>query len=111
MLLIDLLSSGHLLLIFLLSLQVILGEVAVLAQTVGVVGFVSMGTSSCHFGLRSTGVEGTRLVPLDVILDLLLDLLVEKIRDTLTLQHLHLLQRSWHLWLQSIEQKRGTVLW
>ena len=64
-----------------------------MAQTVGVVGLVTMGTGSCHFGLGSTvvQVEGTRLVALDVILDLLLDLLVEKVGDALILQDLHLL--------------------
>ena len=103
------LSSGHLLLVFLLSLQVVLGEVAVLAETVGVVGLVTMGTSRCHFGLRSTGVEGTGVVPLDVVLDLLLDLLVENIFDALTLQDLHLLEWCLCLRLQSIEQKRRSL--
>lgn len=106
-----LVSSGHLLLVFLLSLQVVLGEVAALAQAIGVVGLVSMDTSICHFRLGSTGAWYTMLVALDVVLDLALDLLVEEVRDALTLRGYHLLKRCWRrLHLQSSSQKCHSFL-
>ena len=75
-------GCSHLLLVFLLSLQVILGEVATLAEPVGVVRLVRMDALRCHLGLTSPrGDHGLTL--LHMVLDLLLDLLVKEVRDAL----------------------------